>query len=137
MQNAIATYRDGGSLTEPGEFALLAVVLTSLRIRDDAWARMDPQHRTAHARLWADLTRRACPGYVAAPASLLAFTAWQAGEGALANLALDRALADDPAYSMAHLLADALAAGAPPSAARLPMTPEEVAASYDNPRPDH
>ena len=54
---------------------------------------MDPEHHAAHARLWTDLTRRACPGYVAAPAALLAFTAWQAGNGALANLALDRALA--------------------------------------------
>ena len=70
------------------------------------------------------------PGYVAAPASLLAFTAWQGGNGALANVALDRALADDPGYSMAQLLRDVIDAGTPPSMARLPMTPEEVAASY-------
>jgi hypothetical protein len=78
-----------------------------------------------------DLTRHAQPGYIAAPASLLAFVAWQAGNGALANLALDRAEADDPGYSMARLLRDTLTAGAPPSLAVLPMTPEEVAASYD------
>ncbi len=46
-------------------------------------------------------------------------------------MALDRALADNPRYSMALLLRDALDAGAPPSMARLPMTPAEVAASYD------
>ena len=131
VQHAIAVYRGGGSLTQPRQFARLIVALTGLRVRDDAWARMDPQHQAAHVRLWTDATRRACPGYVAAPASLLAFTAWQGGEGALAGIALDRALADDPAYSMARLLAGALAAGLPPSAARLPMTPEEVAASYD------
>jgi hypothetical protein len=65
--------------------------------------------------------------------------AWQSGEGALANVALDRALADDPAFSMATLLRQVIAAGAPPSLARLPMTPEEVAASYDgtdDPAPD-
>ena len=62
---------------------------------------------------------------------MLAFTAWQNGNGALANLALDRALADTPGYSMALLLRDAIDAGAPPSVAVLPMTPEEVAASYD------
>jgi hypothetical protein len=93
---------------------------------------MNPAHRTGHLRLWTDVTRRARPGYVAAPASLLAFTAWQAGDGALANLALDRALADQPDYSMALLLRDALAACLPPAAARLPMTPEEVAACYDD-----
>ena len=101
---------------------------------------MDPGHRDAHLRLWTDLTRRAQPGYIAAPASLLAFTAWQTGNGALANLALDRALADDPGYSMAQLLRDVIDAGTPPSMARLPMTPEEVAASYgetaDEPPPD-
>ena len=130
VQAAISTYREGGSIEHYGQFAWLALVLTSLRVRDDAWARMDPDHRHAHLRLWTDLTRHAQPGYIAAPACLLAFTAWQGGNGALANLALDRALADNPSYSMARLLRDVIDAGTPPSMARLPMTPEEVAASY-------
>lgn len=66
---------------------------------------------------------------------LVRFVAWQSGEGALANVALDRALADDAGYSMATLLRQVIAAGAPPSLARLPMTPEEVAASYDELEP--
>jgi hypothetical protein len=33
---------------------------------------------------------------------------------------------------MAQLLRQVITAGAPPSLARLPMTPEEVAASYDD-----
>ena len=133
VQAAIGIYRDGGSLTETSQFAWLALALSTLQVRDDAWARMDPAHCEAHLRLWADLTRHAQPGYVAAPASLLAFTAWQAGNGALANVALDRAQADTPDYSMAQLLRDTIDAGAPPSLARLPMTPEEVAASYNEP----
>jgi hypothetical protein len=48
-----------------------------------------------------------------------------------ANVALDRALAGQPGYSMALLLREALDSGAPPSLARLPMTPEEVGAAYD------
>ena len=67
---------------------------------------------------------------------LFAFVAWQAGDGALANVALDRALADEPGYSMAQLLRQVITAGAPPSLARLPMTPEEVAASYDDAEDD-
>ena len=130
VQAAITTYRDGGVIELSGQFAWLALTLTSLQVRDDAWARMDPAHARAHQRLWTDLTRHAQPGYIAAPAALLAFTAWQNGNGALANLALDRALADTPGYSMAQLLRDAIDAGAPPSVAVLPMTPEEVAASY-------
>ncbi len=126
----IASYRGGGSATDD-EVAWLTVALRDLRVRDDAWARMDPAYAEAHLRLWTDVTRRAQPGHVAAPAALLAFVAWQSGDGALANVALDRALADDPRYSMALLLRQVIAAGAPPSLARLPMTPEEVAASYE------
>jgi uncharacterized protein DUF4192 len=125
----IARYR-GGRFASDDEIARITVALLDLRVRDDAWARMDPAHADQHLRLWIDVVRRAQPGYVAAPAALLAFVAWQSGDGALANVALDRALADDPLYSMATLLRQALTAGAPPWLARLPMTPEEVAASY-------
>ena len=45
--------------------------------------------------------------------------------------ALDRALADDPQYSMAVLLRQVIGSGVPPSMARLPMTPSQVAAAYD------
>ena len=127
----IARYRDGSRFTSDDEIARITVALRDLRVRDDAWARMDPGHSAAHQRLWTDVVRRAQPGYTAASAALLAFVAWQSGDGALANVALDRALADDPGYSMALLLRQVITAGAPPSLARLPMTPEEVAASYD------
>ena len=137
----ITRYREGGQFTSDDEIARLTVALRDLRVRDDAWARMDPGHSDAHQRLWTDVVQRAQPGYVAAPAALLAFVAWQSGDGALANVALDRALADDPRYSMALLLRQVITAGAPPALARLPMTPEEVAASYagqdvDDPDPE-
>jgi hypothetical protein len=130
IADAIGRYRAGDAIG-PESAAWLTVALRELRVRDDAWARMLPEYNAAHTRLWADLTRLAQPGYAAAPASLLAFVAWQAGDGALANVALDRALADNQRYSMARLLRRALDSGAPPSVARLPMSPEQVAASYD------
>jgi hypothetical protein len=130
VRDAIASYRAGRPITAADPVAWLSVALAHLPVRDDAWARMDPGHRDAHLRLWSDVVRRARPAYLAAPASLLAFTAWQSGEGALANIAIDRALAADPGYSLAHLLRDILDAGVPPSEARLPMTPEQVADSY-------
>jgi hypothetical protein len=130
VKQAITTYRRGGALTGDDEIAWLGVTLADLRVRDDAWARMDPQFHDAHLRLWIDLVRRLPADCVAPPAALLAFTAWQAGDGALASVAIERALEADPDYSMALLVADALHAGLPPSAARLPMTPKQVAASY-------
>jgi hypothetical protein len=53
VQAAITTYRDGGTIELAGQFAWLSVALTSLWVRDDAWARMDPGHARAHERLWA------------------------------------------------------------------------------------
>jgi hypothetical protein len=131
VARAIARYRNGGQLPAGSQAAWLALVLRNQRVRDDAWTRMLPGHRAAHLRLWQDLTRLARPGYVAAPASLLALTAWQDGNGALASIALDRAQADNPAYPMADLLRSAISSGAPPEMASPPMTPEEVAAYYD------
>jgi len=130
VREAIGVYRGGGRITDADTVAWLAVGLVHLAVRDDAWARMVPEHRQAHLALWADIVRRADGPWLPAPSSLLAFTAWQAGDGTLANIALDRALVADPGYSMALLLRDILAAGVPPSQARLPMTPDEVAESY-------
>jgi hypothetical protein len=131
VTQALATYRSGRSVTNIDQLAWITVVLRDLRVRDDAWARMDLAHREAYLRIWTDVTRAARPGFVAAPASMLAFVAWQCGNGALANVALDRALDDNPRYSMALLLRQVIDGGVPPTSARLPMSPEEVAASYD------
>jgi hypothetical protein len=130
---AIVHYRAGGAISDDDLLAWLVVSLAHLPVRDDAWARMDPGHRDAHLRLWADLVRAAADAWVPGPAALLAFTAWQSGDGVLASIAIDRALACDPGYSMALLLREILDAGVPPSAARLPMTPEEVERSYEPP----
>ena len=135
VREAIRVYRGGGRITSEDKIAWLAVSLVHLAVRDDAWARMLPEHRQAHLSLWADIVRRIDGPWLPAPASLLAFTAWQSGDGTLANIALDRALGADPDYSMALLLRDILTAGVPPSQARLPMTPEEVAESYAQPSP--
>jgi hypothetical protein len=130
LQRAIRCYQEGGSITTRDELAWLALLLTDLRVRDDSWARMDPAHVDDHIRLWTDLVRGAATEYVPAPASLLAFVGWQAGRGALASVAVDRALAARPGYSMALLIGGALQAGLPPSAAKLPMSPQQVAKSY-------
>jgi Domain of unknown function (DUF4192) len=54
------------------EIAGVTEALQRLRAGDDSWVRIDLAHLDAHRRLWIDVTRRAQPGYVAAPASLLA-----------------------------------------------------------------
>jgi hypothetical protein len=91
---AMHRFQGDGHLT-PTEAAWLTVVLHDVQVRDDLWSRLEAEGRKENLRLLLDLTRLACSGYVAAPATLLAFVAWQSGNGALANVALDRALADD------------------------------------------
>ena len=130
VQRAIRRYRSGETIDSIEHLAWLAVLVADLRVRDDAWARMDPACSDHHCRLWTDVLRCAALDYAPAPAALLAFTAWQAGNGVLAAIAVDRALSADPSYSMALLLSEAIQAALPPSAARLPMTPAAVAASY-------
>jgi hypothetical protein len=56
---------------------------------------------------------------VAAPATLLAVCAWLRGDGAMASVALERALDSDEDYRLAQLLRSALAAC---------MRPEELRA---------
>jgi hypothetical protein len=84
--------------------------LQQLPIRDHAWSRTTKEHQP----LWTELTRRA-PNQIAAPAaSLLAYSALLAGDGAVANIALQRAVSCDPHYSFAKLLLEIIRLGIPP-----------------------
>ncbi len=116
------------------ETARLGILLTDLRLRDEAWIRIDEDAPTADIAFWRDILRRVETRYAAAPASLLAFAAYTAGDGGLANVALERALDVDPAYSMAILLREVINAGIPPSKVRLHMTPDQLAAAYNEHR---
>ncbi len=116
------------------EVARLGLLLTDLRLRDEAWIRIDEDAPAADMAFWRDIVRRVEPAYAPAPASLLAFAAYSAGDGGLANVALERALDADPAYSMAVILREVINAGIPPSQLRLRMTSEDLAAAYDRSR---
>src|SRR5262249_17792878 len=108
------------------EVAWLGMLLISVRVRDEAWVRITDEDLQVHLRLWTDVLRRVDDPYAAAPACLLAFTAWRAGQGALANGALDRALAADPHYSMARLLHELFISGLPPWSLPMNLTPEQL-----------
>lgn len=129
VQAALARFKQGGDLTR-AEAARLTVTLREIQVRDDFWSRLAPSDRKHNLRLLLELTRLARPAFVAPVATLLAFTAWQCGNGALAHVALDRALADRPEYSMAEMIREAVTYGLSPELAKPPCTPEEVAALY-------
>ncbi|MEV0392812.1 DUF4192 domain-containing protein [Polymorphospora rubra] len=112
VQDAMTRHRDQGRLTDD-ELAWLTVLLPHLPVRDHAWERIGDDDW--QVILWSDVVRRVDPELAAAPASLLAFAAWRAGNGALASVAIDRALRAEPDYSMALLIDEALQLGTPPS----------------------
>ena len=66
------------------------------------------------ARL-ADVVRCAPDGRVAPAATVLSIQHWTAGDGARANVALDRALSETPDYSLGGLVKTSLTTGMPPS----------------------
>jgi Domain of unknown function (DUF4192) len=80
-------------------------VALSLVTREDA---------DAHVALWSDVVRRTPTAWAAAPAALLGFAAWQAGQGALAWCAVDRSREADPDGGLARLVGEVLAAAMPP-----------------------
>jgi hypothetical protein len=80
---------------------------------------MDPAHGGAHQRLWTDLAQLAPPGLRVAPLGLLALVAGQSGNGALARIALDRALADGLGHPLDPVLRDLVSSVARPSSGDL------------------
>lgn len=123
----------GGPPPAPPLIARLSVALSELRVRDEAWVRIDPGSLPRHKEFWRHVLRRTAPPLLAAPASLFAYCAFVSGEGGLANLALELALEADPSYSMALLLREAVASGMHPSTAVIGLTPEDLADSYRDP----
>ncbi|SDY14141.1 protein of unknown function [Modestobacter sp. DSM 44400] len=119
LEDAVARVAPGtvASLADR-ELARLAWALLDEGVRDRAMGFALGQHLPAVEVLWTELTRRVPPPLDAAPATLLAVTAWVQGNGAMANVALDRALSSQPGYRMAQLLRSALDACLPPADVR-------------------
>jgi antitoxin (DNA-binding transcriptional repressor) of toxin-antitoxin stability system len=100
------------------EVARVVWGLTDLRVRDRATGLALGDRAAAAEVLWTECTRRAPTELQAAPASLLAISAWLRGDGAMANVALDRALTSRPGYGLAELLLHGLAHALPPAEVR-------------------
>jgi hypothetical protein len=132
--HAAFAHRQAGESLTPDEVAWLGVLLTSIIVRDAAITMTCAYPASDHIALWSDIARRAEPGYVAAPATLLAIAAFSCGAGTLARIAVDRALADNPDYTMAHLVDCALSNGVPPSVVddmRTSLRAEEIEAQLE------
>lgn len=115
-RDAMERYGGGGRLDDD-EVAWLAVLIADARARDEAWQRLlSEPARDEHKALWLDVARRVPERFVPAPATLLALSAWRAGDGVTASIAAGRALEINPRYTLADLVLQAIACAIAPSA---------------------
>lgn len=118
-REALAAVASAGPTAVPSEASCLRLVvaLQELSVRDRV-ATLALDDDEALLGLLLSLAGRCVAPYDVPVATLLALVAWVRGNGALANVALDRALAADPSYGMATLMRAGLDGQLPPSAVR-------------------
>ncbi len=107
------------------EVAMLVVGLSDIRVRDTVlWETTRLDTDALHRGLTALMSTLRCTpqGWVAPVATACATVAWLVGDGARALVAVERALLDDPEYSLAILVVQSLQAGLPPDSWREALT---------------
>jgi len=100
---------------DEGAAAVLRAV-TRVEFRDAALGAVTRGGAAEHLRVWSHLLRTAPDAQVPDVAALVAFCAWQTGDGALAWCALDRCFAVDEDHVLGTCLAECLTRAVPPSA---------------------
>jgi hypothetical protein len=124
VREAEKRYRSGRALLDD-EIAWLGVLLLNPDVHEYTLGRLgDEEWRLA---LWTDVLRRVEPAYVPAAGCVLSYLAWRAGQGALARVAVDRALQADPQHPMAGLLDEVLGLGIGPHAMAALDSPSRLA----------
>lgn len=108
---------DRGAEVPVAEAAALAVAVHDVVVRDQmaTWA-LDRYDELLALLL--QVVRHVVPGYDAPVCALLAWVAYAGGDGALANVALARALTSDPDYPLARLLQQGVQAQVSPDEVR-------------------
>ncbi len=116
VRRLLRAHTEAWSSPTDDEVARLLRAIQVLRLRDAAWLTLTRPTAEAHVELWTDVVRRTPSAWVAPPATLLGWAAWQAGHGALAWCAVDLCAQVDDSYPLMTRLATALTQALPPSA---------------------
>jgi hypothetical protein len=126
------------SVPTPEDCARVIASLDDIRVRDTvlwdlAQGRPDVHQVTANL---VHVVRTAPDARVAPSATVLSIQQWTAGDGARANVALDRALSDDPDYSLGSLVGQSLRSGLSPATWRdlMRALPRQTCRHGDTPR---
>jgi hypothetical protein len=93
----------------------LAALFHDVMVRDEILVRaLKPRRRAALLQILVEVVRRIPPPFDPPVCATLAWIAYAGGDGVVANVALDRALATDPEYPLGRLIGDALDRQVPP-----------------------
>ena len=115
LLSLLVRYSEPPARLTDDEAACVIVAAHDVGLRDELLRWTAQRHDPLHGLL-RDVVRRAQPPLDAPVCSVLAWLAYSDGDGLVAATALDRALASDPSYSLARLLAEALAGQVHPRA---------------------
>jgi hypothetical protein len=134
MSLLIDEYRIGRGPTERTLVGRMIGRMSDVQVRDYALGVHTEESYDLYFTMWRELLRLAPHGYVAPIACIVAAMAYEGGDGALAQKALDRAFDDDEHYPLASLLRRVFNAGWPPesfASMRAELHPKVIAAIFE------
>lgn len=135
MELLIDEFRIGRGPTEQMLVARVIGRMSDVQIRDYAMGVHQEDTYDLYFTMWRELLRLAPLGFIAPIACIVAAMAYENGDGALAQRALDRALADDASYPLAALLRRVFNAGWPPQSfahMRSELHPKVIATIFNS-----
>lgn len=134
MDLLLDEYRMGRGPTHQLVVARMIGRMSDVQVRDYALGVHSEDTYDLYFTMWRELLRLAPSGYVAPIACIVAAMAYESGDGALAQRALDRALQDDERYPLAGLLRRVFTAGWPPesfASMRAELHPKVIASIFE------
>jgi len=108
-------FKSHGLVRDKALISLILVRLKDLQVRDYALGSVSAESLDIYFTAWRWLLRIAPKGYIAPVANLFAAVAYERGDGALAQRALDRSDCDDQSYAMSKLLRQVFNSGWAPN----------------------
>lgn len=100
---------------DPPTGALLTLLMCDIEIRDAVIARAVTEMEQPFVPMLIALARATPDDDAAEICAVLAMAAYRRGDGALAQIAVDRTLATEPGHRLAHLMLGVMACGMPPA----------------------
>jgi hypothetical protein len=134
MELLLDEFRIGRGPTDQMLVARVIGRMGDVQVRDYAMGVHQEDTYDLYFAMWRELLRLAPVGLVAPIACIVAAMAYENGDGALAQRALDRAISDDASYPLAALLRRVFNAGWPPqsfSQMRAELHPKVIATIFD------